>query len=93
MAVSPPPTVNVIDLTARLSLHALGALGISTRLTPATRSMAPPMPWTILPGIIQLARSPRSDSRYRAVCALALPTLELPPAIRLLHGDMQHAQA
>ena len=29
-----------------------------TRLTPATRSMAPPMPLTILPGIIQLARSP-----------------------------------
>lgn len=32
-------------------------------------------------------------ARLRAVCALALPTLELPPAIRLLHGDVQHAQA
>src|SRR5262249_44764248 len=31
-----------------------------TRFTPATRSMAPPMPFTILPGIIQLARSPFS---------------------------------
>jgi 3-oxoacid CoA-transferase subunit B len=30
----------------------------TTRLTPATRSIAPPMPFTILPGIIQLARSP-----------------------------------
>ena len=30
----------------------------TTRLTPATRSIAPPMPLTILPGIIQLARSP-----------------------------------
>jgi hypothetical protein len=32
----------------------------TTRLTPATRSMAPPMPFTILPGIIQLAMSPFS---------------------------------
>ena len=31
-----------------------------TRFTPATRSIAPPMPFTILPGIIQLARSPFS---------------------------------
>ena len=31
-------------------------------LTPATRSMAPPMPFTILPGIIQLAMSPLSDT-------------------------------
>ncbi len=31
-----------------------------TRLTPATRSIAPPMPLPILPGIIQLARSPFS---------------------------------
>ncbi len=30
----------------------------TTFLTPATRSIAPPMPFTILPGIIQLARSP-----------------------------------
>jgi len=29
-----------------------------TRLTPATRSIAPPMPLTILPGTIQFARSP-----------------------------------
>ena len=28
----------------------------------ATRSMAPPMPFTILPGIIQLARSPARDT-------------------------------
>jgi lipid-binding SYLF domain-containing protein len=34
--------------------------GDDTRFTPATRSMAPPMPFTILPGIIQLARSPFS---------------------------------
>src|SRR6185437_11785321 len=30
----------------------------TTRLTPATRSIAPPMPLTTLPGTIQLARSP-----------------------------------
>ena len=28
----------------------------------ATRSMAPPIPFTILPGIIQLARSPQRDT-------------------------------
>ncbi len=28
----------------------------------ATRSMAPPIPFTILPGIIQLARSPFLDT-------------------------------
>ena len=33
-----------------------------TRLAPCTRSIAPPMPLTILPGIIQLARSPRRDT-------------------------------
>ena len=31
-----------------------------TRLTPATRSIAPPMPFTILPGMVQLAMSPFS---------------------------------
>ena len=31
-----------------------------TRLAPPTRSIAPPMPLTILPGISQLARSPRA---------------------------------
>ena len=49
-------------------LHSLSSLGApdfsqwsmttTTRFTPATRSMAPPMPLTILPGTIQLARSP-----------------------------------
>ena len=35
---------------------------MTTRLAPATRSMAPPMPLTILPGIIQLARLPSSST-------------------------------
>src|SRR6266496_861881 len=33
-----------------------------TRFAPCTRSIAPPMPLTILPGIIQLARSPRTET-------------------------------
>ena len=33
-----------------------------TRRAPATRSIAPPMPLTILPGIIQFARLPRSST-------------------------------
>ena len=64
-------------------LQALSSLGApdfsqwsmttTTRLTPATRSMAPPMPLTILPGTIQLARSPVSDTCIppridRAIC-------------------------
>ncbi len=34
----------------------------STRRAPATRSIAPPMPLTTLPGIDQLARSPPADT-------------------------------
>ena len=37
-----------------------------TRLAPCTRSIAPPMPLTILPGIIQLARSPVAGHLHRA---------------------------
>ena len=33
-----------------------------TRAAPATRSIAPPMPLIILPGIIQFARSPCSET-------------------------------
>ncbi len=43
------------------------------RLTPATRSIAPPMPLIILPGIIQLAMSPPSEtsiapSTVKSIC-------------------------
>ena len=43
------------------------------RLTPATRSIAPPMPLIILPGIIQLAMSPFSltsiaPSTVKSIC-------------------------
>src|SRR3954462_9263421 len=37
-------------------------IATSTRLAPLTRSMAPPMPGTILPGIIQLARRPPAST-------------------------------
>ncbi|KAG1479347.1 hypothetical protein G6F53_014254 [Rhizopus delemar] len=37
---------------------AVCSISTTTRCTPATRSIAPPMPLTILPGTIQLARSP-----------------------------------
>jgi len=48
-----------------------------TRFTPATKSMAPPMPLTILPGIIQLARSP-----FSLTCmAPKIDRLILPPRI------------
>src|SRR6185437_10269062 len=54
------------------SAHSLSSLGApflaawsmitTTRFARATRSIAPPMPLTILPGIIQFARSPFSDT-------------------------------
>ena len=48
-----------------------------TRLTPATKSMAPPMPLIILPGIIQLAKSP-----FSLTCiAPKIDRLILPPRI------------
>src|ERR1700729_2284332 len=37
---------------------AVCCIATMTRLAPVTRSMAPPMPGTIFPGIIQLARYP-----------------------------------
>src|ERR1700743_75312 len=43
------------------SLAACSIITITLR-APCTRSIAPPMPLTILPGIIQLARSPSSET-------------------------------
>lgn len=44
-----------------------------TRLAPETRSIAPPIPFTIFDGIIQLAKSPLSEtykppSKVRSIC-------------------------
>jgi hypothetical protein len=53
------------------------SISTTTLFTPATRSMAPPMPLTILPGIIQLARSP-----FSLTCiAPRIDRLILPPRI------------
>ena len=53
------------------------SIRMMTRLTPATKSMAPPMPLIILPGIIQLARSP-----FSLTCmAPKMDRLILPPRI------------
>ena len=42
------------------------SISTMTRLAPWTRSIAPPMPLTILPGIIQLAMSPVGRDLHRA---------------------------
>ena len=56
-------------------LHCLSSFGLppavcsistTTFFTPATRSIAPPIPFTILPGIIQFARSPFARHLQRA---------------------------
>jgi hypothetical protein len=58
-------------------LVATCSISTITRPTPATRSIAPPMPLTILPGIIQLARSP-----FSLTCiAPSIARLILPPRI------------
>jgi hypothetical protein len=49
------------------------SIAITTRRAPATRSIAPPIPLTILPGTIQLARLPHSStssapSTVRSMC-------------------------
>ena len=43
-------------LTIFVTPLAVCCIATMTRLAPVTRSMAPPIPGTILPGIIQLAR-------------------------------------
>ena len=58
------PVSGKVHSGMNLASPALELCSITTMifLTPATRSMAPPMPLIILPGIIQLARSPFSDT-------------------------------
>ena len=57
--------------------RAVCSISTITRLTPATRSIAPPIPLTILPGIIQLARSPLALT----CIAPRIARLILPPRI------------
>ncbi len=56
-----------------------------TRLTPATRSMAPPMPLTRLPGIIQFARSPFADTSM----APSMATSMRPPRIMPNESELE----
>src|ERR1700687_4902416 len=50
--------LRILGLLSRVAC----SMAIKTRLAPATRSMAPPMPFSILPGIAQLARVPFSST-------------------------------
>ena len=57
-----------------------------TRLAPCTRSIAPPMPLTILPGMIQFARSP-----FCATCiAPSTATSMCPP--RIMPNDVAESK-
>ena len=76
---TPAPVSGRSHLRSSLGEPSLAACSISTttRCTPATRSIAPPMPFTSLPGIIQLARSP-----FSATCiAPRIARLMCPPRI------------
>ena len=54
------PVSGSVQCSRILGVPSLAACSMvtTTRLAPETRSMAPPIPFTILPGIIQLARLP-----------------------------------
>src|SRR4029079_17365794 len=53
-----------------------------TRLAPWTRSIAPPIPLTIFPGIIQLAMSPPAETCIAPrIAASILPPRLLPQAV------------
>ena len=53
------------------------SINTTTRFTPATKSIAPPIPLTIFPGIIQFAKSPRSETCIAPKIAI----FTLPPRI------------
>jgi hypothetical protein len=68
MAVSPPPTVNVIDLTARLGLYALRELGVTTsaesgcwrQIALGGVSVAPRLDWH-RPAVVDELTAPAPD--------------------------------
>ncbi len=69
------PVSGSVQAGMNLALPSFAQCSITTMifLTPATKSIAPPMPLIILPGIIQLAMSPPSDtsiapSTVRSIC-------------------------
>ena len=61
MSTTPLPVSGRVQRCSSFgSSRAVCSISTMTRLTPATRSIAPPIPLTMRPGIIQLARSPFS---------------------------------
>ena len=62
MSTTPLPVSGSVQAGTNLGVPSLAQCSITTMifLTPATRSIAPPIPLIILPGIIQLAMSPFS---------------------------------
>ena len=88
MALSPPPIVNVIDLTARLGLYALGELGVTTtaesgrwpQIALGGVSVAPRLDWHRPAGIDALT-APAPD------CAATL-LLVGPGSARLLRAAL-----
>ena len=64
MSTTLRPVSGRVQAGMNLGLPSLAQCSITTMifLTPATRSIAPPMPLIILPGTIQLAMSPPSDT-------------------------------
>lgn len=60
MSTTPLPVSGNVHCSRTFGLPSLAVWSISTitRFTPDTKSIAPPGPLTILPGTIQLARSP-----------------------------------
>src|SRR6185312_8945510 len=73
-SMQPVPVSGRVQALRILDLPALLACSISaiTRLTPATRSIAPPMPFTILPGMVQLAISPPSETSIAPRMAMSI---------------------
>ncbi len=57
-----------------------------TRFAPCTRSIAPPMPLTIFPGIIQFAMSPAADTCIAPRIAASI----LPP--RIIPNDVAESK-
>ena len=65
---------------------ALCSISTITRLAPCTRSIAPPIPLTIFPGIIQFAMSPAAETCMAPRIAASI----LPP--RIIPNDVAESK-
>ena len=68
---------------------AVCSIRITIFCTPATKSIAPPMPLTFFPGIIQLAKSPRSETSI----APKIARLICPPRIMAKDSELEKNEA